>query len=139
MNQGRVTTVLLLNMVIMLVALFPAHFSISAWAHEDGERRNTASSSILSKQPLQEIEEGTDIPFQLTHSHETSLAGSCPDLENEADTAGLQHCVATLTNQISDLLRLIMNLSEALAESQNELLRGNHQGPTVMQPARPQS
>jgi hypothetical protein len=40
----------------------------------------------------------------------------------QADVQGLKECVTVLTQQISDLLKLIMNLSDALAETRNELM-----------------
>lgn len=61
-------------------------------------------------------------------------ADACPQLTEQAELEGLKACVTVLTHQISDLLKLIMNLSDALAESRNELLRrtdeGGHQSRT---------
>ena len=122
MVKAQTVNTLSRNKFIMLVACILALFSVSAWAHE-GENP------------------GKDIPAQTTHSHDAFLGDSCPHLADEADTAGLQHCVATLTNYISDLLRLVMSLSEALAESRNELLRHNQQlqGQVNAQTAQPGS
>jgi hypothetical protein len=113
MDDVHETKVLSQKMLMMLVVLPLALFSVSAWAHEGEASGDTTTSATMSQQ----------IPAPTSHLHETSLVNSCPQLEDETDTAGLRQCVTTLTSQISDLLRLIMNLSDALAESQNELMR----------------
>ncbi|MEW6248114.1 MAG: hypothetical protein AB1555_15580 [Nitrospirota bacterium] len=75
------------------------------------------------------------------HDHEASLVDTCPQLAAKAESDGLRECVGVLTHQMSDLLRLIMNLSEALAESQNQLMRRNHESQSrpIIQSASPRS
>jgi hypothetical protein len=57
-----------------------------------------------------------------SHQHGSTPLDSCPLVTEQADVQGLKECVTVLTQQISDLLKLIMNLSDALAETRNELM-----------------
>ncbi len=130
MDQDRGTKVRSRNVLVMLIALFLSPLSAPAWAHEEGH----GHASTVSNVPQQ-------VPASTSHLHEGSVINICPQLEDETDTAGLRHCVTTLSNQISEFLRLIMNLSEALAESQNELMRGSpdQQGRSIPRRTVPQS
>lgn len=105
----------------------------SSLAHDDnGAVKDPRGVSITATAAQESDSEVTSsrakVPPLRGHDHETALIDTCPQLAYEPETDGLRKCVEVLTGQISDLLKLIMNLSEALAESRNELLQRTDDG-----------
>lgn len=111
-----------------------------AWAHDVKGIQADGSGEYVSQMMGADVPtKGTHIPAAIlnrhedkgakdSHQHTSALPEVCPQLTGEAELDGLKECVTVLTQQISDLLKLIMNLSDALAESRNELLQRAHEG-----------
>lgn len=106
-------------------------WAVPSWAHEghiiDDARNVNLTAPQQFSSPGEVTAQGSEVHGSAVHDHEASLIDACPQLAEKAEIDGLRECVTVLTHQMSDLLRLIMNLSEALAESQNQLMHRSHE------------
>lgn len=145
LNQSRV-----IRRTLAIAAIAGSLSGTSAWGHDEhamheahlvGHASQTLEQGIV--QPGGQLEEsimnlGGENVASRFHEHGSAQLDSCPQLTEQAELEGLKECVTMLTQQISDLLKLIMNLSDALAESRNELmLRTDQPGRQSNMPTKP--
>lgn len=130
---------------VLVLAFLSIGLSVTpSWAHEGHPVKEVRDVNVTAPQQFSRSSEVTAqesaVHGSAVHDREASFVDICPQLAYEAETDGLRECVTVLTHQISDLLRLIMNLSDALAESQNQLMRSSHepQGRPIIQSTAPQ-
>ena len=109
---------------------------VPAWGHDEhsglegglvrhtnpAKEHSVADSATVVQPHIQTLNSNSEAQDLGSHHHETDPLNACPQLEGQAEVDRLRECVTVLTHQISDLLKLIMNLSDALAESRNELM-----------------
>lgn len=104
---------------------------LEGYANQTMEQ-DTATTGARSRGPI--VNRESESEAMASHQHGSASPDACPQLTERAELKGLKECVTVLTHQISDLLKLIMNLSDALAESRNELLQrineNSQQSPT---------
>lgn len=81
-----------------------------------------ASSATVGQLHMQAVKSNSEAQELAAHQHETDPLDACPQMEGQAGVDGTRECVTVLTHQISELLKVIMHLSEALADSHNELM-----------------
>lgn len=117
--------------MLALALLSIGVWAAPSWAHEGHTVDDARNVNLTAPQQFSSTGEvtaqGSEVHGPAVHNHEASLVDTCPQLADKAETDGLRECVTVLTHQMSDLLRLIMNLSEALAESQNQLMHRSHE------------
>ncbi|MDP3092560.1 MAG: hypothetical protein Q8N04_17940 [Nitrospira sp.] len=119
---------------LALAAVVGSLSGTSAWGHDEHATQEASLRGHASQTPEQHVVPQGVQPHgpamdldaenvtRRTHQHGSAQLDSCPQVTDQADLEGLKECVTVLTQQISDLLKLIMNLSDALAESRNELM-----------------
>lgn len=116
--------------MLALAFLSVGVWAAPSWAHDDYAVEDPSDVAVTAPPEFngEVTSSRAEVSVQGRHDHETALIDTCPQLAYEQETDGLRKCVAVLTGQISDLLKLIMNLSELLAESRNELLQRTDDG-----------
>jgi hypothetical protein len=128
-SSGRRTVV---RQILPVAAIVGVLSGVPAWMHDEPSAwegapnqamiHSAANSSTVAQPHMQTVNSNFERQEHGSHQHEINPLDACPQLEELAEVDVLKECVTALTHQISDLLKLIMNLSDALAESRNALM-----------------